>query len=78
MYSDWLMLTDRCVVIGCLLIVSRDTYRSMIVRFASPATRGFLSLLFSLSLSQLFAAKENLWDQGTNIHGMADIWTKQK
>ena len=49
MYSDWLMLTDRCVVIGCLLIVSRDTYRSMIVRFASPATRGFLSLLLFLT-----------------------------
>ena len=26
-YSDWLLLTDRCAVIGCLLIDSRDTYR---------------------------------------------------
>ena len=51
-----------CVVIGCLLINSRDTYRSMIVRFTSPATRGFLLPL--LFLSRLFAAKENLWDQG--------------
>ena len=48
-YSDWLVLTDRCVVIGCLLIDSRDTYRSMIVRFASPTTRGFLLLFLSLS-----------------------------
>ena len=49
MYSDWLVLTDRCVVTGCLLIDSCDTYHSMIVRFAWPATRGFLtfSLLFS-------------------------------
>ena len=28
-YSDWLLLTDRCVVIGCLLINSHDTFRSM-------------------------------------------------
>ena len=41
-----------------------DSYRSMILRFALPATRGFLSQLLSLSLSRLFAAKENLWDQG--------------
>ena len=41
-----------CVVIGCLLIdlvVLIDSYRSMIMRFASPATRGFLSPLLSLS-----------------------------
>ena len=60
-YSDWLSLTHRCVVIGvnqsCDLI---DTYRSMIMRFTSPATRGFLSPL--LPLSCLFATKENLWD----------------
>ena len=46
------MVTDRCVVIGCLLIdlmMLIDNYRSMIVRFASPATRGFLSPLLSLS-----------------------------
>ena len=39
-------------LIGCLLIdlvVLIDTYRSMIVRCASPATRGFLSPLLSLS-----------------------------
>ena len=63
-YSDWLLLTG--VVIGCLLInlvMLIDTYRSMIVRFTSPTTRGFLSPL--LSLSSLFAAKENLWDQGS-------------
>ena len=34
------------------------------LRFASPATRGFHSPL--LSLSSLFAAKENLWDQGNS------------
>ena len=54
-YSDWLLLTDRCVVvIGCLLIdlvMLIDSYRSMIVRFASPAARGFLSPLLSLSFS---------------------------
>ena len=54
-YSDWLMLTDRCVVIGCLLINSCDTYRSMIVRFASPTTRGF-SRCFELSLSSLVSS----------------------
>ena len=57
----------RCVVIGCLLInlvMLIDSYHSMIVRFAPPATRGFFSLLLSLSLSGLFAVKENLWDQG--------------
>ena len=50
-YSYWLLLTERCVVIGCLLIdlmMLIDTYRSIIVRFASPGTRGFLSLLLSL------------------------------
>ena len=42
----------RCVVIGCLLIdlvILIDSYRSMIVRFSSPAARGFLSPLLSLS-----------------------------
>ena len=66
-YSDWLSLTDKCVVIGCLLInliMLLDTYRSMIVRFASPATRGLLLPL--LSLSCLFTSKENLWGQGTH------------
>ena len=58
----------RCVVIGCLLIdlvMLTDSYRSMIVRFASWVTRGFLSPLLCLSLDILFVAKENLWDQGT-------------
>ena len=49
MFADWLLLTDRCVVIGCLLIDSLDTYRSMIVRFTLLATRGF-SCRFFLSL----------------------------
>ena len=52
------MLTDLVMLI--------DSYRSMIVRFASPATRGFLSPLLSLS-SRLFAVKENLWDQGNEV-----------
>ena len=43
---SWLEEPYRCVVIGCLLI---DSYRSMIVRFASRATRGFLLPLLSLS-----------------------------
>ena len=53
-YSDWLSLTDRRVVIGCLLIdlvMLIDTYRTMIVRFAVRATRGFLLPLLSLSVS---------------------------
>ena len=57
------MLTDRCVIIGCLSTDSHHTYPSMIMRYASPTTRGFLSPLLFLS-SCLFAAKENLWDQG--------------
>ena len=48
-FSDWLLSTDRCVVIGCLLINSCDTYHCMIVRFGSPTTRGFLSPFLSLS-----------------------------
>ena len=44
-YSDWLLLTDRCIVIGCLLGISivhhKIDYPSMIVKFISPATRGF-------------------------------------
>ena len=50
--ASWLEEPYRCVVIGCLLInlvVLIDSYRSMIVRFASWVTRGFLSLLLSLS-----------------------------
>ena len=71
-YSDWLLLTDRCCY---WLLVNQshdliDTYHSMIVRIASPVTRGFLSLLLSL-LDPLFTAKENLWDQGTMcLHGL--------
>ena len=49
-----------------------DSYCSMIVRFASRVTRGFLSLLLCLSLDILFAAKENLWDQGRAIYEM--LW----
>ena len=66
MYSDCFFLTDRCVVISCLLIslvMLIDTYRSMTVRFTLPTTRGFLLSLLSLS-SRLFTVKENLWDQG--------------
>ena len=38
----WLDVVNwQCVGIGCLLIDSRDTYRSMIVTLASSATRGF-------------------------------------
>ena len=61
----WLALIVNCQVCcyWWLLIDSRDSYRSMIVRFASPATRSLLLPL--LFLSFLFAAKENLWDQGT-------------
>ena len=64
-YSHWVLLTDRCVVIGCLLIdlmMLIDTYHSMIVRFTSSTTRHFLLPL--LSLPSLFAGKVNLWDQG--------------
>ena len=46
----WLLVIDLVMLI--------DSYRSMI-------TRGFLSPLLCLSLDILFAAKENLWDQGT-------------
>ena len=49
---SWMEEPYRCVIIGCLLIdlvMLIDSYRSMIVRFASPATRGFLSPLLSLS-----------------------------
>ena len=75
-YFDWLLLTDRYVVTGCLLIDLVMLIDNMIVRLASPAARGFLSPLLSLSsfsvssllslslffLSPLFS--ENLWDQG--------------
>ena len=67
-YSDWLLLTDRWVVIGCLLIDSRDTYRNMIVRFVIAHNQRFsLAASFSL-LSRLFTAKENFWDQGKQKH----------
>ena len=59
MYSDWLLLTDRFVVIGCLLGVNivhhMIDYRSMIERFTLPATRGFLLPLLSLSSLSLFS-----------------------
>ena len=44
-----------------------DSYRSMIVRFVSQVTRGFLLPLLCLSLDILFEAKENLWDQGNEL-----------
>ena len=77
----WLaVVTDRCVVIGCLLIdlvILIDTYRSMIVRFASPATRGFLSPLLP-SMSRLFVAKRNLWDQGRLMQPLeSQYWVTQ-
>ena len=56
--ASWLEEPYWCVIIGCLLIdlvMLIDTHHSMIVRFKSPATRGFLS---SLSLSSLFTSKE--------------------
>ena len=49
-------------LIDLMLLI--DSYRSMIVRFASRVTRGILSQLLCLSLDILFAVKENLWDQG--------------
>ena len=56
--------TDRCIVIGCLLIdlvMIIDTYRSMIVRFTLPATRGFLlSLLSHSSLFSLHGKRKPL------------------
>ena len=64
-YSDWLLLTERGVVIGCLLINSCDSYHSMIVRFALPATRGFLSLL--LFLSCLISSRQKK-TSGTRVH----------
>ena len=67
--ASWLEEPYRCVVIGCLLIdlvMLIDSHHSIIIRFALPATRGFLSPLLSLS-SCLFAAKENLWDQGSSL-----------
>ena len=52
-YFDWLLLTDRYVVTGCLLIDLVMLIDNMIVRLASPAARGFLSPLLSLSLLSL-------------------------
>ena len=58
----WLIVIDLMMLI--------DSYRSMIVSFALPATRGFLSFSLSFTsfslLSRLSAAKENLWDQGAS------------
>ena len=73
--SDWLMLTDRCVVIGCLLIDSCDTYHSMVVRFASPATRGFLSPLLSFSLFSSPRGKRKPLGpgQGKSIFGLNNL-----
>ena len=57
MYRYWLLVIDLVMLI--------DSYRSMIVRFTSWVTRGFLSPLLCLSLDILFVAKENLWDHYT-------------
>ena len=51
-----------------------DTYRSMIVRFASQVTRGFFSPPLSALLPCLFAAKENLWDQGSTVAKSEKFW----
>ena len=62
-YSDWLLLTDTCAVIGCLLIdlmMLIDTYL-MIVRLHRTLPEVF-SRCFFLSLLSLM--KENLWDLG--------------
>ena len=62
-----------CVIIGCLLIdlvMLTDTYRSMIVRFVSPATRGFLSPLLSLS-SLLFSWRKKT--SGTRV-ALDKLW----
>ena len=48
-YFDWLLLTDRYVITGCLLIDLVVLIDKMIVKLASPAARGFLSPLLSLS-----------------------------
>ena len=53
-----------------------DSYRSMIVRFASRVTRGFLSPLLCLSLDILFVAKENVWDQGKEIQELFKTFSK--
>ena len=68
--ASWLEEPYRCVVIGCLLIdlvMLSDSYLSMIVRFASPVTTGFLSPLLLSLLSCLIVVKENLWDQGSIV-----------
>ena len=68
--------------IGCFLIdlVMLIVNHSVMMRFASPATRGFLSPL--LSLSSLFMAKENLWDQGIiqscSLHGPSVVFSSSQ
>ena len=79
--ASWLEEPYRCVIIGCLLIdlmMLIDSYCSMIVRFTSWVTRGFLSPLFCLLLDILFVAKENLWDQGTLIDKLMKIMTHRQ
>ena len=66
--ASWLEESYRCVVIGGLLIdlvMLIDAYRSMIVRFTSPATRGFLSPLLSLSNCLSLRGERKPWDQDT-------------
>ena len=65
----WLALVNKRVVIGGLLIDSRDTCHSTIVRFASPTTEFSLTKLatsFSL-LTRLFVTS------GTRVSGAVCI-----
>ena len=79
----WLAVINWQVCCDWLLVNrSRDSYHSIIVRFASSATRGLLSLLL-LSLSSLFATKENPWKwQGSFQVSLEDVqtfsWMKRK
>ena len=47
-----------------------DSYRNMIVSFASPATRGFLSPFLSLSCLVSSWRKKTSWDQGTREYAL--------
>ena len=55
-YSDWLLLTDRCVVTGCLLINLMILYNEICI-----TSNQKLSLDTSF-ISCLTVAKENVWD----------------
>ena len=63
-YHYWLLVN---------LVMLIDSYCSMIVRFTSFATIGFLSSVLSLScLVRLFVVKENLWYQGKTLGKLAE------